>query len=201
MRASTKEKRTKILEVATKLFIEQGYKNTSLDQIVAICGGSKQTLYRYFSNKEGLFIEVLTHNIKDSVESVFQLSEKNNEPLQITLECFALNYLKGLCTNPLLGLFRIISADFNKHYLVSQQFWQTAPIRIHQYLIDFFQTSKACQSLQMDDADLACNQLLSLIKLDYHTKALLGLELPDDKELQQHVEKAVTTFLTLYQRR
>ncbi|MEF1243490.1 TetR/AcrR family transcriptional regulator, partial [Vibrio campbellii] len=51
MRASTEKKRTRIIEVATELFIEQGYKDTSLDQIVAICGGSKQTLYRYFSNK------------------------------------------------------------------------------------------------------------------------------------------------------
>ena len=59
MRASTEKKRTRIIEVATELFIEQGYKDTSLDQIVAICGGSKQTLYRYFSNKEGLFVEVL----------------------------------------------------------------------------------------------------------------------------------------------
>nr|WP_240775447.1 TetR/AcrR family transcriptional regulator [Photobacterium damselae] len=53
MRASTVEKKKKIIEVATELFIEHGYKDTSLDQIVAVCGGSKQTLYRYFGNKEG----------------------------------------------------------------------------------------------------------------------------------------------------
>lgn len=200
MRASTQEKRAKILEVATKLFIEQGYKNTSLDQIVTICGGSKQTLYRYFSNKEGLLTEVLTHNTKSGVETVFKLATKQNNPLQETLECFAIQYLKELCTNPLLGLFRIVSADFNKNESVSQQFWQTAPVRIHQYLIDFIENDEACRSLQIKDADLACNQLLSLIKLDYHTKALLGLALPDDQTLQQHVKKSVSTFLSLYQK-
>ncbi|TOP12200.1 transcriptional regulator, partial [Vibrio parahaemolyticus] len=41
MRISTEKKRIRIIEVATDLFIEQGYKDTSLDQIVAICGGSK----------------------------------------------------------------------------------------------------------------------------------------------------------------
>lgn len=200
MRASTQKKRTRIIEVATELFIDQGYKNTSLDQIVTICGGSKQTLYRYFSNKEGLLVEVLEHNSKSSLESVFQLSEKQNEPLQVTLESFAMKYLKGMCTNPLIGLFRIVAADFNKHNLVSQQFWLRGPVRIHQYLIEFFNTSKSCRDLHIEDANLACSQLLSLIKLDYYSQALLGLELPDDKQLRQHIHKAVNAFLSLYQK-
>lgn len=199
MRASTLEKRTRIMEVATELFIEQGYKDTSLDQIVAICGGSKQTLYRYFSNKEGLFIEVLTHNTKNSVESVFKLSKKKNEPLQVTLEKFALKYLKVMCSNPLLGLFRIVSADFNKHESVSQQFWQSGPVDIHQYLIDFFETSEACCALNIKDAGLACDQLLALIKLDYQIMALLGIELPNDKQLNLHIKKAISAFMSMHQ--
>ncbi|MEF1305132.1 TetR/AcrR family transcriptional regulator, partial [Vibrio owensii] len=160
MRASTEKKRTRIIEVATELFIEQGYKDTSLDQIVAICGGSKQTLYRYFSNKEGLFVEVLAHNTKISLESVFQLADKQNEPLRETLEDFAKKYLRGICSNPILSLYRIISADFNKHDSVPNQFWQTGPQRIHQYLIEFLKTDTISQQLNIDDADLACGQLL-----------------------------------------
>ncbi|MBA5761114.1 TetR/AcrR family transcriptional regulator [Vibrio sp. 404] len=198
MRASTQEKRTRIIEVATKLFIEQGYKDTSLDQIVAICGGSKQTLYRYFSNKEGLFVEVLTHNTKTSLESVFQLAKKHNTSLQQTLEIFALQYLKGICSNPMLGLYRIISADFNKHDSVPQQFWRNSPQRVHQYLIEFLKNESISQQLHIDDADLACGQLLALIKADYQNMALIGLALPNDKQLKVHTQKAVNAFLTLY---
>ncbi|MEI8597409.1 TetR family transcriptional regulator [Vibrio sp. M60_M31a] len=46
MRASTQQKRIRIIEVATELFITQGYKETSLDQIVTICGGSKRQTLR-----------------------------------------------------------------------------------------------------------------------------------------------------------
>ena len=155
MRASTEKKRTRIIEVATELFIEQGYKDTSLDQIVAICGGSKQTLYRYFSNKEGLFVEVLAHNTKISLESVFQLADKQNEPLRETLEDFAKKYLRGICSNPILSLYRIISADFNKHDSVPNQFWQTGPQRIRQYLIEFLKTDTISQQLHIDDAEPA----------------------------------------------
>ncbi len=157
------------------MFIEQGYKDTSLDQIVSICGGSKQTLYRYFSNKEGLFVEVLAHNTKISLESVFQLANKQNEPLRETLEDFAKKYLRGICSNPILSLYRIVSADFNKHDSVPNQFWQTGPQRIHQYLIEFLKTDTISQQLNIDDADLACGQLLALIKMDYQNMALMAL--------------------------
>ena len=200
MRASTEKKRTRIIEVATELFIEQGYKDTSLDQIVAICGGSKQTLYRYFSNKEGLFVEVLAHNTKVSLESVFQLADKQNEPLRETLEDFAKKYLRGICSNPILSLYRIISADFNKHDSVPNQFWQTGPQRIHQYLIEFLKTDTISQQLNIDDADLACGQLLALIKMDYQKMALMGFDFLSDEELDSHTHKAVAAFLKLYQR-
>lgn len=200
MRASTLQKRTRIIEVATELFIEQGYKDTSLDQIVSICGGSKQTLYRYFSNKEGLFMEVLEHNTKNSLESVFRLDIQHNETLETTLDTFALKYLKGICGNPLLGLCRIISADFNKHPYVGERFWQTGPVRIRKYLIDFLKNHQACQTLYIEDADLACDHLLALIKLDYQNIALMGLALPDDEQLNQHAQQAVRTFLKIYQK-
>jgi AcrR family transcriptional regulator len=200
MRASTEKKRTRIIEVATELFIEQGYKDTSLDQIVAICGGSKQTLYRYFSNKEGLFVEVLAHNTKTGLESVFQLSDKQNEPLRDTLEDFAKKYLRGICSNPILSLYRIISADFNKHDSVPNQFWQTGPQHIHQYLIEFLKTDTISQQLNIDDADLVCDQLLALIKLDYQNMALMGFDFLSEEELEAHTKKAVAAFLTLYQR-
>nr|WP_308384832.1 TetR/AcrR family transcriptional regulator [Vibrio parahaemolyticus] len=195
-----RKKRIRIIEVATDLFIEQGYKDTSLDQIVAICGGSKQTLYRYFSNKEGLFVEVLAYNTKTSLESVFQLADKQEEPLQKTLHDFAKKYLKGICSNPILSLYRIVSADFNKHDSVPNQFWQTGPQRIHQYLIDFFKCETISAQLNIKDADLACEQLLALIKLDYHNMALMGFDFPTDEELDLHTQKAVAAFLALYQR-
>ncbi|WP_194439250.1 TetR/AcrR family transcriptional regulator [Vibrio fluminensis] len=198
MRASTQEKRTRIIEVVTELFIEQGYKDTALDQVVAICGGSKQTLYRYFTNKEGLFVEVLKHNTKTTLESAFQLSDKQHQPVRQTLEEFAMEYLKGICSNPILGLYRIISADFNKHESVPHQFWFNGPVSIRQHLIEYLKSDLVLSQLKCDDVDLACDQLLGLIKLDYQNMALIGLGLPDDSILEKHCRQAVSAFLTLY---
>nr|WP_256376160.1 TetR/AcrR family transcriptional regulator C-terminal domain-containing protein [Vibrio sp. ArtGut-C1] len=113
---------------------------------------------------------------------------------------FAKKYLKGVCSNPMLSIYRIVSADFNKHDSVPNQFWQTGPHRIHQYLIDFLKSETVSSQLDVENADLACEQLLALIKLDYQNMALIGFDFPTDEELDAHTKKAVTAFLNLYQR-
>lgn len=56
----------KIVEVAERLFIERGYANVTLSTIVAESGGSLQTVYKWFGNKEKLFLAILSVRIADA---------------------------------------------------------------------------------------------------------------------------------------
>src|SRR3546814_14236049 len=53
------QRRASILEVARRSFFEKGYAATTMSGIAATLGGSKSTLWRYFSSKEELFAAVL----------------------------------------------------------------------------------------------------------------------------------------------
>jgi len=53
--AGTDEKRERILRAAERLFHEQGYARTTLDQVAAALGVSKPFVYYYFHNKQELF--------------------------------------------------------------------------------------------------------------------------------------------------
>lgn len=57
--ASTDEKRERILKAAEALFAEQGYANTTMEQIVQALGVTKPFVYYYFHNKQEIF-EVLS---------------------------------------------------------------------------------------------------------------------------------------------
>src|SRR3989440_3918424 len=47
---------------AHRLFLQKGYRATSIDAILAEAGvSSKETLYRHYANKEALFVDVLSH--------------------------------------------------------------------------------------------------------------------------------------------
>jgi len=67
--------REKILVTASNLFQTQGINSTGVDKIVAVAGTTKMTLYKYFTSKENLILEVLEKGHHD-----FQawLSEKLN---------------------------------------------------------------------------------------------------------------------------
>jgi AcrR family transcriptional regulator len=51
--------REKILITASNLFQTQGINSTGVDKIVAVAGTTKMTLYKYFTSKENLILEVL----------------------------------------------------------------------------------------------------------------------------------------------
>ena len=51
----------KILDVATKLFLKQGYDNTSMQDIVDALGMSKGAVYHHFKSKEDLFEKTIIH--------------------------------------------------------------------------------------------------------------------------------------------
>lgn len=66
----------KIVEVATRLFLERGYANTSLNDIATTAGVAKRTLYNLFGDKSGIFDEII------------RLDALRTEPLDIAPDQF-----------------------------------------------------------------------------------------------------------------
>src|ERR1700758_774136 len=67
-----------IIETAARLFIDQGYAATSIEQIAAAAGSGKQTIYRRFGSKTGIFHEVINLHTKRLVE-VAEAAESTHE--------------------------------------------------------------------------------------------------------------------------
>ena len=53
-----------------KCFCSSGYLGTNMDEIAALSGVSKQTVYKHFSSKEALFIEIVTSMTDDAGDLV-----------------------------------------------------------------------------------------------------------------------------------
>lgn len=67
-----RERWLKIVKCATRLFEERGYANVTLADIVAHSGGSLTTVYKWFGNKEELFLGVLSVHIREVFENLCQ---------------------------------------------------------------------------------------------------------------------------------
>src|SRR5512144_2636319 len=59
MQQRSEETRTKIMEAAIKLFSNQGYNKSSVDDICAEAGISKGAFYHHFKSKQELFLALL----------------------------------------------------------------------------------------------------------------------------------------------
>jgi AcrR family transcriptional regulator len=54
--------RLKILDAARQVFFRDGFVAANLDEVAAIAGVAKGTLYRYFANKADLYVALLADN-------------------------------------------------------------------------------------------------------------------------------------------
>lgn len=70
----TKDK--SFIEKVTELFVQNGAKTLTMDDIAGEFGISKKTLYKDYRNKEALLEEVLTHMLKGILERVKNLDAK-----------------------------------------------------------------------------------------------------------------------------
>jgi len=78
--------REKILITASNLFQTQGINSTGVDTIVAEAGTTKMTMYKYFSSKEILILEVLKQGHQDFqnwlTEKISSNSKKPSDKIQ-----------------------------------------------------------------------------------------------------------------------
>jgi len=59
------EKRERIVACAIKNFAEKGFTGTSMDSVAKCSGIAKGALYRYFTGKKDLYIEVIDHLVNE----------------------------------------------------------------------------------------------------------------------------------------
>lgn len=89
------QKRQYILEQARKVFMEKGYKNVTMKDVVEACDISRGGLYLYFGSTEELFLEVLKQEA-DEADDVFSARITKNDTAADILTLFLKEQKKEL---------------------------------------------------------------------------------------------------------
>ena len=91
-------KRRVILEAATTAFLRHGYLGTSMDEIAALAGVSKQTVYKHFADKERLFSEIVTATVDEIADPNFDevLNLRDTGDVERDLRDFARRQLRAV---------------------------------------------------------------------------------------------------------
>ncbi|AFV00600.1 TetR family transcriptional regulator [Simiduia agarivorans SA1 = DSM 21679] len=197
-RTRSEEKRQQIVQAASHLFTEQGYLSTSMDQVAEAAGVSKQTVYSHFGAKEDLFKFCVEERCIANVmnEQVFS----GSRPIRDTLLDFARHFQELIMSREAIQLCRLCAANAELHPEISAMFFAAGPEQVEAALKHYLAGKVDAGELACDDLDMACEQLLSLLKTGTHFMAILGL--PHDEsqnKAEQYLHKSVDMFLRYYQ--
>lgn len=141
-----KSKRNYIVEMALPLFLEQGFKGTSIDLVVKKSGVSKPTVYNHFPDKTALMLAVV-RNWCDQRQPL--LSAINNKAqLEKEIEN---NWLR----EDTVKLYALVIGEGRRFDEAKQTFWKDFDTRWRQA---FAESSKAIVSLS--ELDLILDQRL-----------------------------------------
>ena len=142
MRVKTEERRQAIIEKAGEVFRELGFDRTSMSEIAARVGGSKATLYSYFTSKEELFTEV--NRISPEVGNIFKpfadpsLKISSFEELRETLVTFGLRYVKFTLSPDVLAVRRNLIAHGDRSDIGKRAF-ESGPMQNYMLVAAFLE--------------------------------------------------------------
>jgi TetR/AcrR family transcriptional regulator, mexJK operon transcriptional repressor len=190
-----------ILEAATTAFLKGGYLGTSMDEIAASAGVSKQTVYKQFTDKETLFTDIVLGIIDQVGEPFFSGIDvlEDTDDLEADLRKLA-GQLITIVTDPkLLQLRRLIIGEAERFPELGRTYYQRGPGRSAELVAARFEELAERGLLQLDDPQLAglhFNWLVLSIPLN---QAMFSVDLDfTPAELDRYADEAVRIFLAAY---
>ncbi|MHB8286082.1 MAG: TetR/AcrR family transcriptional regulator [Caulobacteraceae bacterium] len=102
-----------ILATAARLFTEQGYAGTSIEQIAQAAGAGKQTIYRRYPSKEPLFQAVVDELCQVLLDSATLAETTSPDPLT-ALRAACRAALDLAATPSAIAIYRVIIAESHR---------------------------------------------------------------------------------------
>jgi len=195
-------KRQAIIEAATALFLRAGYAGTSMDEVAALAGVSKVTVYSHFDDKERLFSEVVIATVDEISDpnSTDVLNLADSGDLETNLTNLARRQLARVMQPHLLQLRRLVIAEAARFPHLSQIFYERGPARTINALSSVFERLANENKLHLTDSHLAAAHFNWLVmSIPLNDAMLLGHDTPPpSKELNRYADAGVQTFLAAY---
>lgn len=143
-----------IAEAARRLFLEQGYEETSMDAIAAEAGVSKRTVYSHFRNKELLFVDVMKEMCDHFSADLPENSDPSAPPE--TFLCAAAKRMLTKVVDPRFqSVMRTIIGETSAFPEMGERFWAIGPGHMRADVADYLRRQDAAGVLRVPDPDLS----------------------------------------------
>ena len=188
-----KDRKIRIKEVATHMFLSYGYEGTSVDEIMKQVGGSKTNLYNYFGGKEGLFNAVVQALCEDVLASLKSL-EVDHLNLRSALLSIGHRLLGMILDERHVAFQRLVIAESGRFPTMAKIWFESGPEASRKIIARSIQIHQANGSLRRSDPVLIATLFHDMIVTNPLYLALIGSGLKQP-ELERVLEEATDVIL------
>ncbi len=195
-------KRRAILDAATTLFLRNGYRGTSMDEIAALASVSKQTVYKAFADKETLFSEIVTGAVGEAADPVHAevLELEDTGDIEADLRRLARQLLARVMQPRILQLRRLVIGEAGRFPELGRTFYEQGPGRTITALATVFERLAERGELNIEDPLLTAAHFNWLVmSIPLNEAMFLGEdEARASAELNRYADAGVRAFLAAY---
>ena len=191
------KRKASILAAATKLFLENGYGETSVNMIIARSGGSKATFYSYFPTKDVLLRAVVDDIVLNREEPELQPSED----IRTALCTFAEQRLRIVFSRQHQALLRLIIAERTRFPDIALMYFERGPKRSHDLLVEYMRELQERGLLDIESAAESAEFFIGMLLHQWYISELfLHSAAPTPEAMRQRADHVVGRFLEAFRK-
>jgi TetR/AcrR family transcriptional repressor of mexJK operon len=163
----------RLIDVATEVFLDKGFKGASMGEIARRAGASKQTLYTRYPSKAALFAALVERKASHLFEAIGPLGEGRS--LRDTLVHCGTEMLDLILSKEARGVHRVVIAECIEFPELGELFWERGPGRVRAMLADYLRAQQKLGVIQCGEPEQAVEVFLGLLVSAASLRASLGL--------------------------
>ena len=195
-------KREVIATAATAVFLRDGYVAASMDEVAAVAGVSKQTVYKHFGSKEQLFLAVIhqaINGVLDEFFAVLATSFPRSDDLEGDLARLGRILLTRILDPQLMAIRRLVIAEVGRFPQLGRAWYESGPAALATALAESLRHLAERGQLVIDDPVAAASDFNWLVVSKPQNMVLFGVaDSLTTAEIEQFVTSAVRVFLAAY---
>jgi TetR/AcrR family transcriptional repressor of mexJK operon len=194
-------KRQAIIAAATELFLRHGYLGTSMDQVTVAAAVSKPTVYKFFTDKEQLFTEIVLGPLDQAGGPVRARAEllARTTDLAADLRALAREYLTAVTQPSVLQLRRLVIGASHRLPSLARAYYERAPEQTMDALAGCFSQLTDRGLLRCPDERMAAAHFAFLVLGRALDKSLFCGDQPfSPPELTAQADAGAAAFLAAY---
>jgi len=185
-------RRQEIVRKAAALFIEKGYANVTIDEIIRLVGGSKATLYARFGGKEGLFETVIKQPCVDVTHAI-EIDASGDVETQLTQ--IARNFLTSVLDPNIIELHRLMVSIGKTFPAVGAFFYESGPDTAYGIVAGWMKKQQSAGLLGGGNSRQLAVLFLDMLIGEHQLALLTSPRQSSPKAIDKTVRAAVSLFL------